>query len=89
MMRLSRVFCSPYLIPLGLSNPRIAFIASKNPLNICFGFPFSLNILKLFFLITVMSVCTISEQKALSISPFYLQFDSEMVVPKAALNFLP
>lgn len=36
-----------------------------------------------------MLACMICEQKALSIYPFYLQFDSKMAVPKAALNFLP
>lgn len=50
-MRFPSVFCSSYLIPLGLLNLYIAFITSKNPsFESLLRFPLSFNILKLFVL---------------------------------------
>lgn len=67
------------MYPLNLC---IFFKASKIlPLNFLVGFPCSFLLLKfLGFLITIISVCRISELNALSITSSYLQFNAERVV---------
>lgn len=73
------------------SNPCIFFKASEIlSLNFLVGFLCSFLQQKLLgFLITVISVCRISELNALSITSSYLLFNIEMVVLNLMLVFVP